>query len=620
MRGLISLPNSPLALLATASPPSVAAGGPSLAVFIDLMTGKTATPAIVAAPTGDGRQDDAAPGKSLPVKDKTLDATLAWLFGAPQLVPLPAEIVKAAPAASAAIPATGNSMQAVDAPVTPGIVPSIVTARPAPASADPSSEPRAVVAQTQETPAAAALAAVRADAPDSIAKIAVERPAATSPVPSVSRTGPAAAKDAARPTRVPLRADVPIKGADRAFLPAPNTNAPAPAKARAPLQTGAAIPTTATAPIYTNTTPVDRARLPFPDSAVSAMRSKAVPAVDVAVDLPLSPLPEQVIEAARPAAPGSAVAAPIRRLPPAPDQAASVAPVGIADITTRAPAPPVLALAAASPAPLRKAAAADRTWPPSNDVAIAAQPTPAIVAERADAAQPATAVSSWPNAPRDTPGTPVPVIPTVAKTPGIAATPLAVPAPIVPPAPVILPALFALAMRADRQPGDQDGSSAPSPISGALQPAAMTLAAIAQPADTQRQSLDMGQRDWPQKMIDRIEALRDTANANDTSIRLKPEALGRVDVALKAHADGAISVSFTAEQPATRTLIAGAAPQLVQAAEARGIRLSGTSVDLSGQGGDPRARPELERRQPVANHLDATSGGDSEIAADGRVA
>jgi len=148
----------------------------------------------------------------------------------------------------------------------------------------------------------------------------------------------------------------------------------------------------------------------------------------------------------------------------------------------------------------------------------------------------------------------------------------------------------------------------------------MTLAAIAQPADTQRQSLDMGQRDWPQKMIDRIEALRDTANANDTSIRLKPEALGRVDVALKAHADGAISVSFTAEQPATRTLIAGAAPQLVQAAEARGIRLSGTSVDLSGQGGDPRARPELERRQPVANHLDATSGGDSEIAADGRVA
>ncbi|HEX4694598.1 MAG TPA: flagellar hook-length control protein FliK [Sphingomonas sp.] len=203
----------------------------------------------------------------------------------------------------------------------------------------------------------------------------------------------------------------------------------------------------------------------------------------------------------------------------------------------------------------------------------------------------------------------------------------AVPLPIVPittapsqSAPIILPALFALAMAAGPRPADQDDTPLATPGSAEFQPLAVSLAAIAPPGDAQRQSLDMGQRDWPQKMIDHIEALRDNANANDTSIRLKPDALGQVDVALKTHEDGAISVRFIAEQPTTRTLIADAAPQLAQAAEARGIRLSGTSVDLTGQGGDPRSQAELERRQPITNHLTAPSGDDGEPVADDRVA
>jgi flagellar hook-length control protein FliK len=123
-------------------------------------------------------------------------------------------------------------------------------------------------------------------------------------------------------------------------------------------------------------------------------------------------------------------------------------------------------------------------------------------------------------------------------------------------------------------------------------------------------------------MIDRIEALRDDANANDTSIRLKPEALGRVDVSLRTHADGAVSVHFAAEQPATRTLLADAAPQLNAAAEARGIRLAGTSVDLSGSGmtGGDRPRPQVELQQNVSNHLAASGGDDIQAVADGRIA
>ena len=86
----------------------------------------------------------------------------------------------------------------------------------------------------------------------------------------------------------------------------------------------------------------------------------------------------------------------------------------------------------------------------------------------------------------------------------------------------------------------------------------------------------------------------------------KPEALGRVDVSLRTHDDGAISVRFAAEQPTTRTLLVDAAPQLAAAAEARGIRLSGTSVDLSGQG-DHRPHPQVERQQNITNHLAASA-------------
>ncbi|MBN8808021.1 MAG: flagellar hook-length control protein FliK [Sphingomonas sp.] len=187
----------------------------------------------------------------------------------------------------------------------------------------------------------------------------------------------------------------------------------------------------------------------------------------------------------------------------------------------------------------------------------------------------------------------------------------------------IQPALFALAGIGERNASDHDDrpttGGTVDPLAQLQTPASL---AVAPTGDAQRQQLDMGQRDWPQKMIEHIETLRDNANATDTSIRLKPEALGRVDVALKTHDDGAISVRFAAEQPATRTMLADAAPQLAQAAEARGIRLSGTSVDLTGSGqGDQRARPEVERRQPTTNHLATPSrGDDTDAVTDGRIA
>ena len=181
------------------------------------------------------------------------------------------------------------------------------------------------------------------------------------------------------------------------------------------------------------------------------------------------------------------------------------------------------------------------------------------------------------------------------------------------------PALFALAM--DRSSDDTETRPifAATTAATLLQPAD-AAALIAKPGEAQRQALDMGQPDWPQKMIDRIETLRDNANANDTSIRLKPEALGRVDISLKAHADGVVSVRFTAEQASTRSLIADAAPQLQAAAEARGIRLSQTNVDLSGSGQSDRQRQPFELKQNSSNRLASNGEADTNAVADGRIA
>lgn len=226
--------------------------------------------------------------------------------------------------------------------------------------------------------------------------------------------------------------------------------------------------------------------------------------------------------------------------------------------------------------------------------------------------------------------------PIVAADRPIARQPAAQPIPITVPqaAPVTLaslasanapmPALFALAMAPERKPAGEGENSQPGGLTAAatLLTSADAAQLVAKPGQAERQALDMGRQDWPQKMIDRIEALRDDANANDTSIRLKPEALGRIDVSLRTHADGAVTVRFAAEQPTTRALLADAAPQLNAAAEARGIRLTGTSVDLSGSGmaGGDRPRPQAEVRQDSKNRL--ATGGDDEIRAvdDGRVA
>jgi Meckel syndrome type 1 protein len=112
--------------------------------------------------------------------------------------------------------------------------------------------------------------------------------------------------------------------------------------------------------------------------------------------------------------------------------------------------------------------------------------------------------------------------------------------------------------------------------------------------------VDLTRPNWPAKMIERIDMLRDLANANDTSIRLVPDALGTIDVSLRRDGD-TVQVHMTAEQPQTQKLLADAAPKLAELAEQRGLKLQQTDTSggsAAGQQAPHRQQPQ--QQQPAA--------------------
>ncbi|HEX7657082.1 MAG TPA: flagellar hook-length control protein FliK [Sphingomonas sp.] len=182
------------------------------------------------------------------------------------------------------------------------------------------------------------------------------------------------------------------------------------------------------------------------------------------------------------------------------------------------------------------------------------------------------------------------------------------------PAAIVFGAAIASAFAQDQRSAVSDR---PSPQDQALQVLASavgsthSLGAVPAAASAQQSALDMRRDDWPQAMIDRIEALRDAANANDTRIRLVPDALGKVDVSIR-HDGDAVHVQFNAEVPATRTLIAEAQPKLAEIAQARGIKLHQTSVDAgdagSGQhrrGAAPQSSQSIRPASAFAAEIDS---------------
>lgn len=99
------------------------------------------------------------------------------------------------------------------------------------------------------------------------------------------------------------------------------------------------------------------------------------------------------------------------------------------------------------------------------------------------------------------------------------------------------------------------------------------------------------------RMIDRIEHLRDSVDVRETRIRLIPDALGPVDISVRRDGGGdGVQVHFAATEAATRQLIADAQQRLTELADARGVRIERAIID--GGGGQPWGGDDQGRSQP----------------------
>jgi Meckel syndrome type 1 protein len=79
-------------------------------------------------------------------------------------------------------------------------------------------------------------------------------------------------------------------------------------------------------------------------------------------------------------------------------------------------------------------------------------------------------------------------------------------------------------------------------------------------------------------------------------IRVIPDALGTIDVALRRDGDS-VQVQLTAEQPQTRALLADAQPRLTEMAEARGLKLQHAPAGTGTGGGSATAQGDRQQQQ-----------------------
>jgi flagellar hook-length control protein FliK len=149
----------------------------------------------------------------------------------------------------------------------------------------------------------------------------------------------------------------------------------------------------------------------------------------------------------------------------------------------------------------------------------------------------------------------------------------------------------------DRPAAERTDPATPTPQLGFTTTVDLGSTTPVQPTGTaQRAPLDLTQDSGVQRMIDHIEVLRDDADSRDTRIRLVPDALGSVGIAVRQVGER-IHVSFTAEHEATRALIADAQPRLTELAAERGVRIAGSTVATDANPGSSQS-PAQGQGQP----------------------
>lgn len=264
------------------------------------------------------------------------------------------------------------------------------------------------------------------------------------------------------------------------------------------------------------------------------------------------------------------------------------------------PASPLSTASATSPAPTPPIAAPSGSTPSLSLTSASATPTSAPLVPPASvgrgAAAPVEAQSS-------TPTQPALVMPAAQRA--VAVAPRA-----------IMPAFQAFGAALHRAIVNERKLPVPNvDPAGLSAPIAAPVAAAPAPA-----ALDTTQTRWPEAMVTRIEQIRDLqtapGTAADTRIRLHPDALGAIEVAIRRDGE-TVQVQLHAAEPATRALLADAQPRLTELAEAKGLKLSHGLTDSGAGDGHDRRQPA---QQSASTHSGAAPVSAAEPDADTRLA
>ncbi|RDE05900.1 flagellar hook-length control protein FliK [Sphingomonas aracearum] len=510
-------------------------------------------------------------------------------------------------------------------------------------------EHRTATGEHKPTPEAA-LASVPVPDPGSVQPPFAEQFAATdSPAPEPTRTAhsdqaPNVARRSAPAAAVATLAGAQAHSAPRSLAPArplratgsevPDGTGAVPASSDAPLKTIAGSPLPAAAPSASGPSPIAAPAEPMvaePQPTAPAKGTARVSATPFSTSRPIPPASADVAfsPADSPSVtlpPAREEGIPLARLSSTP---ASTVPTQSADRDTPAPMRAQDAgLAAITPATVANGPTpyAERT---GGGVAIpapvmpAATPAPRSGSPAGDALPPATLPDGTPM-PASAPAAPAKRA-EQAKADASTLVPLALPA--APPAgdaPRPAGIVFAAALhaaRADRAQGQADLPGATATVAApsvlpTAEPTATAPLHLGEPAVDPRGDAGL------HKVVDRIEQLRDLANASDTRIRLSPDMLGGMEIAVRREGD-AVHVHLRTDTAQAAQLLSEAQPRLAEIAEARGMRLAGTTIDngaaanpqQQGQPAPQRPAPPVPAAPPRAKAAeDPTETSDARVA------
>ena len=146
---------------------------------------------------------------------------------------------------------------------------------------------------------------------------------------------------------------------------------------------------------------------------------------------------------------------------------------------------------------------------------------------------------------------------------------------------------------------------------------AAPLAEAAKPAPVAERVLDMSSDDqWIAQLAADIAATK--SDKGDTSFRLMPRHLGRLDVSMLT-GDAGVTVRLDTQHEATATIVQAAQPRLVEDLRQQGVRVADAQVTHTpAEAGRQHQQPQGQGRQaaPDASHLIETAperpGADSE--------